>query len=69
MTDKTIDDTNVYSAQCPECEWTFQIESPERNEVVRCGDCNLSLVIKALDEQKKALQLELTETDADDWGQ
>jgi lysine biosynthesis protein LysW len=59
----------VYAAECPECEWEFKIESPDRNEVVRCGDCNLSLIVRNLDEQDKKVTLELTETDADDWGQ
>lgn len=69
MNTKTSDAADVYAAECPECEWAFNIESPVQNEVVRCGDCNLSLVVKALDEQGKKAQLELTETDADDWGQ
>jgi DNA-directed RNA polymerase subunit RPC12/RpoP len=65
----TASDTQVYKATCPECEWTFNIECPEQNEVVRCGDCNLSLVIKKVEEGVRKVQLELTETDADDWGQ
>jgi lysine biosynthesis protein LysW len=69
MNNKTIDATQLYTAECPECEWAFDIESPEQNEVVRCGDCNLSLIVKELDEQEKKVRLELTETDADDWGQ
>ncbi len=69
MNTETIGVAPVYTAECPECEWTFSIESPEHNEVVRCGDCNLSFVIKELDDQGQKVKLQLTETDADDWGQ
>ena len=59
----------LFKTICPECEYPFKIESPEVNEVVCCDDCGLNMLITAVDVQKGAVQLQLTENEADDWGQ
>lgn len=59
----------VFKAVCTECEWEFEFESPEVNEIVVCQDCKLNLLVVEANENTKSVKLELTETEADDWGQ
>jgi lysine biosynthesis protein LysW len=59
----------TFAAQCPECEWNFEIEDPQEGEVVQCADCNLNFLVKGMDPAAGRVHLELTETDADDWGE
>ncbi len=61
--------TANFKAICPECEFEFNIEDPELDEVITCGDCSLNLQITKIDTKDKKVQFELTETDADDWGE
>ena len=59
----------LFETVCPECEYPFKIESPEVNEIISCDDCGLNMSITAVDAQNQSIQLELTENDADDWGE
>ncbi len=65
----TEKESDGFAASCPECEWGFGVESPTVGEVVVCPDCNLNLIITALNAEKLSIFLELTEANADDWGQ
>ncbi len=58
-----------YAAICPECEWKFNMEAPENNEIIVCQDCKLNLIVVDVAESENTITLQLTETDADDWGQ
>lgn len=55
------------TVNCPECGNQFVTKEPEIGELLVCSDCGLNLMVKAL-EGNKAI-VELTETDAEDWGQ
>jgi lysine biosynthesis protein LysW len=59
----------IYEAVCPECEYLFKIESPEINELINCDDCGLKMSIIGFDPQNKSVQLEMTQIEADDWGE
>ena len=59
----------AFAATCPECEQKFTVESPMKDEVLMCGDCGLNLRVVSVDSVAKRALLELTHTDADDWGE
>lgn len=61
--------SKTIKAICPECEWEFEVEEPEVNEVFICEDCGLNLKVTEIDLVHHRLALKLTETDADDWGE
>ncbi|MEM9866053.1 MAG: lysine biosynthesis protein LysW [Bacteroidota bacterium] len=58
-----------FKAVCPECEYEFYIDDPEVNEIIVCPDCKLNLMIMSVNTVNKTVELELTETYADDWGE
>jgi lysine biosynthesis protein LysW len=60
---------STYKATCPECAFAFEIEQPVEGEVVVCGDCSLRLMVVAVKPETGEIDLKLTETNADDWGQ
>lgn len=54
---------------CPECEYEFPTEAPLVGEVFPCLDCGLNLKVVGVDAGHERAAVELTESDADDWGQ
>ena len=61
--------TELYDATCPECDFPFKAEDPTKGEVLACADCGLNFLVTSLDPVQKRVSLELTETNADDWGE
>ncbi|HMB51682.1 MAG TPA: lysine biosynthesis protein LysW [Thermoanaerobaculia bacterium] len=59
----------LLQAVCPECEYEFEVEDPQRDEVLTCDDCSLNLRVTTVDAAAHRVGLELTETAAEDWGE
>jgi lysine biosynthesis protein LysW len=59
----------IYKIKCPECEWEFRVEDPQINEIIACPDCKLNLKVVDIEESGRKIISEMTETEADDWGQ
>jgi len=57
----------ICEVECPECEFQFSVEKPMVGEVLACPDCQLNLLVTAT--LGTQVEVELTETDAEDWGQ
>ncbi len=55
------------TVNCPECGNKFIANDPEVGELLVCDDCGLNLIVKSL--EKDQAIVELTETDAEDWGE
>ena len=55
------------TVNCPECGNNFSTNDPEIGELLVCTDCGLNLLVKELVNNEAIV--ELTETDAEDWGQ
>ena len=62
-------ENNVFETVCPECEYVFKLEDPEKDEVICCDDCGLNLLVRAVDAERRTVVLELTANQADDWGE
>lgn len=60
---------SIYRSRCPECDFDLQVEDPARDEVLVCEDCGLNLAVVALDPVAATLELRLSETRAEDWGE
>ncbi len=59
--------TKCYTIECPECEYKFDAEHLVKGEVLACPDCQLNLMITEIEGSQASV--ELTDTDAEDWGQ
>jgi len=59
----------THKATCPECDFSFEIEHPVKDEVIVCRDCSLRLLVIDVKTEEGRVDLALTETNADDWGQ
>ncbi len=57
----------ICTIECPECEFDFSLEAPSKGEVIACPDCQLNLLVTGV--TGETVDVELTETDAEDWGQ
>lgn len=53
--------------QCTECGEKFEVVDPEVGEIIVCMECGLNLKVISVEEDK--VKVELTDTDADDWGE
>ncbi len=63
----TVLKERVCQIECPECEFEFSVEAPMTGEVLSCPDCQLNLLITGV--AAGSVTVELTETDAEDWGE
>lgn len=60
---------SIYLSRCPECDFDLRVEDPVPDEVLVCEDCGLNLAVVAVDAAAATLELRLTETRAEDWGE
>jgi len=56
-----------FKIECPECEFTFAADDPVKGEVLPCPDCQLNLLVTKV--ASGVVEVELTDTDAEDWGE
>ena len=56
---------SAIETKCPECDGNLSLESPERGEIVECGDCGAELEVLATE----PIALELAPEAEEDWGE
>ena len=52
-------------AECPECGYVIEMDSPEVGEIVECGGCGLDLEVMGIE----PVVFELAPEEREDWGE